>query len=627
MNKSQEFLSNIIVHNKYAKYLKEKSRRETWSEIVERNKAMHYSKFLASPYKLSSEDIGTLDWVFSMVHDRKVLPSMRSMQFAGRSSELNNIRLYNCSYLPVEDWKAFHEIMFLLLSGTGVGFSIQKHHIEKLPEIRIPTKERRYLIGDSSEGWADAVRALMKSYFGLSGSRPLFDFRAIREKGQDLITSGGKAPGPEPIQECLFQIEKILKRKNNGDKLTSLEVYDIVCHIADAVLSGGIRRAALISLFSVDDEDMLYCKTGHWWETNPQRGRSNNSAVFVRHKVTREKFDQIWKVVQAAGSGEPGIFFTNDKDMGTNPCGEISLRPYQFCNLTEVNISDVKTQEELNGRVRAAAILGTLQATYTNFHYLRDIWKTTTEKDALIGVGLTGVASNHVNELNFREAAEEVRKVNKEWAKKLGIKPAARLTTIKPSGTASLVLGTSSGIHPWHSKYYKRRFRLGKTEELYHYLLKVSPELVEDDVTKPHIQAVVSIPQKAPEGAITREEPVLDFLERIKKFNVEWIRAGYNKGANNNNVSATVSIKPEEWDLVGNWMWENREFFNGLSVLPFSDHTYVQAPFEDITEEEYNRLKNLITVVNLDNMAESQDTIDLQGEAACSSGACEVTFL
>lgn len=320
MNKSQEVLSKIVTYSKYAKYLPEKRRRETWDEIVDRNKRMHISKLKTEGFSLSEEDFTELDWVFEQVREKKVLPSMRSMQFAGRPLELNNIRMFNCAYMPMDDWRAFHETMFLLLSGTGVGIGVQKHMVEKLPEIQIPTKERRYLVGDSSEGWADAVQVLIKSYLGVTNSRPIFDFRAIREKGQELVTSGGKAPGPEPLQECLFQMEKILKRKKSGEKLTPLEVHDIVCHIADAVLSGGIRRAALISLFSVDDEEMMYCKTGDWWETNPQRGRANNSAVLVRHRITKEKFDEVWKIVKASRSGEPGIIFTNDKDLGVNPC-------------------------------------------------------------------------------------------------------------------------------------------------------------------------------------------------------------------------------------------------------------------------------------------------------------------
>lgn len=306
---------------------------------------------------------------------------------------------------------------------------------------------------------------------------------------------------------------------------------------------------------------------------------------------------------------------------------EISLKPYQFCNLSEVNTEGIQSQEEFNRRVKAATILGTLQATYTNFHYLRDTWKTTTERDALLGVSLTGIASKTIEHLNETEAATVAMETNKTWAKKLGIKQAARVTTVKPSGTAAALLGTSSGIHAWHNDYYIRRMRVGKNEDLYKYIKATNPSLIEDDVFKPYIQAVLSIPQKAPEGAITRTEDVMDFLERVKRYNIGWVKAGYRKGANNNNVSATVPIKEGEWEKVGEWMWENREFFNGLSVLPYDDNTYIQAPFEDISEEEYYKMEELVRDINLGDVIEYADNTDFQAEAACAGGACEVKFV
>ena len=624
MLKSQELSSNIVIYNKYAKYLKDHERRETWEEIVTRNKDMHYSKFKDDEFTLSEEDFQTLDGVYKKVYDKKVLPSMRSLQFSGKPIEINNARIYNCSYVPLDDWRAFQEIMFLLLSGSGVGFSVQTHHISKLPEIRIPTKSRRFLVGDSIEGWADAVRVLMKGYFGELTTRPKFDFRDIRPKGEELLTAGGKAPGPEPLKECLFQIEKILQRKKNGESLTSIEAHDIVCYIADAVLSGGIRRAALISLFNIDDKEMLYSKSGAWWEENPQRGRANNSVVFVRHKVTEEKFQEIWNVIKANKSGEPGIFFTNDKDVGTNPCGEISLKAHQFCNLVEVNASNIKSQSDLNERVKAAAILGTLQAAYTDFHYLREIWRETTEKDALVGVGLTGVASGAYKDYDLKEAALIAKETNKEWAKKLGINTASRVTTMKPSGTSSLVLGTASGIHAWYDEYFIRRIRMGKTESLYHYLMKTNPQLLEDDVFKPHIQAVLSIPQKAPDNAILRHESTFSLLTRVKKFNLEWVRNGYNKGANHNNVSATISVKDGEWDKVGEWMWNNRDKFNGLAVLPYDGGDFQQAPFETIDKETYNKMVYNMSAIDLTQVNEKEDHTDFGDALACVSGACEV---
>jgi hypothetical protein len=958
---------------KYSRYIPELKRRETWEELVTRNKEMHQKKFP----QLSEE----IENAYRLVYDKKVLPSMRSLQFSGRPIELNNARIFNCSFLPLDDWRSFSEIMFLLLSGCGVGYSVQKHHIDQLPEIKVPTKHKRYLIGDSIEGWADAVRMLCKAYF-TGAALPLFDFRDIRPKGAQLITVGGKAPGPEPLKECLFQLNKIFERKQNGEKITSVEAHDMACHIADAVLSGGIRRAALISLFNLDDEDMLTCKFGNWWEENPQRGRANNSAVVLRHKIDKEEFFKLWKKIELSGSGEPGIYLSNDKDWGTNPslragtkvfttegifnieelqdktfkvknlngnisdakcwlsgkekqlyeitlkgghkywstpehewpiwngkewvkystdkitkgmklpilkqdllfngslgtyvdgfvlgwclgdgnmslsnvgkkqlgfvfskedqelgisnkiieflnrigdtdikghqhkhgtleiqttnfkiisyfehygfkhkseglpiklwkegsedfikgiisglissdgsiseikskritfnssyeklirdvsellgfygiktsiyekitegdfpnkkyngklykgfslvinensslrhfhklfrlehaikqqklnnlvdalkkknnknedkleiidiklsdvkedvwdisvfdethcfqishvitgnCCEIALRPYQFCNLCEVNVSNIESQEDLNERVRVGAFIGTLQAAYTDFHYLRDIWRKTTEKDALLGVGMTGIGSGVILKYDLKKAADLAKEENARVAEIIGINKAARVTTVKPSGTSSLVLGTSSGIHAWHNDYYIRRIRVGKNEAIYSYLAINHPELIEDDFFKPTIQAVISVPQKAPEGSILRTENVIDMLERTKRFNIEWVRKGHRKGANTNNVSATVSIQENEWEQVGNWMWENKDTFNGLSVLPYFGGSYTQAPFEDITKEQFDEMIQHLHGIDLSKITEFDDNTVLSDQAACSGNACEI---
>ena len=615
MQLASKILSDVTVHMKYAKFIPELNRRENWDEIVTRNANMHIKRFP----KLKDE----IKSAYQLVHDRKILPSMRSMQFGGKPVMINNARLYNCCYLPMDSYESFSEVMFLLLSGTGVGYSVQNHHIEKLPEIRKPTKTRRYLVGDSIEGWADAVKVLMKAYFA-GRSLPLFDFSDVRPKGARLITSGGKAPGPEPLHDCLHNLRKVLDRKEDGDKLTSFEVHEINCYIADAVLSGGIRRSAMISLFDLDDEEMLTCKFGNWWETKAHLARSNNSAVIVRHKIDKETFMDLWKKIEASKSGEPGFFFTNDKDWGMNPCAEISLRPYQFCNLVTINASDVVDQEDYNARAKAAAFIATLQASYTDFHYLRDIWKKTTEREALIGVSMTGIASGKVLDLSMKEAANVVKEENKRVADIIGIKPAARTTTVKPEGTSSLVLGSSSGIHAWHNSHYIRRVRVGKNEAIYNYLLQNHPEIVEDEFFKPTQQAVIEIPQKAPEGAITRQESAMQLLSRVQTVWSDWVRAGHRKGENKNNVSTTVSIKDDEWDKVGEWMWVNRNMYTALSVLPFDDHTYTQAPFEDCDEETYNTMMETLKEVNVDNITEVEDTTDLQGEVACGGGACEV---
>ena len=615
MDVTQSILSEITTYMKYAKFVPEKNRRETWSELVTRNKEMHQAKFP----QLKDE----IENAYKLVYDKKVLPSMRSLQFAGKPIALNNSRIFNCSFLPIDDWRSFSEIMFLLLSGCGVGYSVQLHHIEQLPEIKVPTKHKRYLIGDSIEGWADAVRMLCKAYF-TGAPLPLFDFRDIRPKGAQLITVGGKAPGPEPLKECLFNLQKIFERKSNGDKLSSVEVHDMACHIADAVLSGGIRRAALISLFNLDDEAMLTCKFGEWWEQNPQRGRANNSAVVMRHKIDEDEFFKLWKKIELSGSGEPGIYFSNDKDWGTNPCCEIALRSYQFCNLCEVNVSNIESQDDLNERVRVGAFIGTLQAAYTDFHYLRDIWRKTTEKDALLGVGMTGIGSGVILNYDLKKAADLAKEENARVADIIGVNKAARVTTVKPSGTSSLVLGTSSGIHAWHNDYYVRRIRVGKNEAIYSHLAANHPELVEDDFFKPTIQAVISVPQKAPVGSILRTENVMDMLERTKKFNTQWVKKGHRKGANTNNVSATVSIQEGEWEAVGKWMWENRNTFNGLSVLPYFGGSYKQAPFEDITEEQFNEMSTHLHNIDLSKVVEFSDETALMDQAACAGGACEI---
>lgn len=978
-NLEKEILSSLIIYNKYSKYIPELKRRETWDELVTRNKEMHIRKFP----QLKEE----IEEAYKFVYDKKILPSMRSLQFGGKTAEINNARMFNCSYLPIDDYASFSEIMFLLLSGCGVGYSVQSHHIEQLPEIRKPLKWKRYLIGDSIEGWADAVKVLMKGYFGKTITGPLFDFRDIRPKGASLITTGGKAPGPEPLKIALTHIQAVLDRKKDGDKLTSLECHDIVCHLADAVLSGGIRRAALIAGFDVTDEEMLTCKFGSWWEENPQRGRANNTAVLLRNRLDKETFLDLWKKIELSNSGEPGFLFTNDKDIFTNPCitgdtwvttkngpnmvknilgqktkllkdgeffdttdlgfietgfkpvyemkldngvkieatlnhqfltdkgwkelkdielkdnivlsnnqnvswegtggnkkegwllgnligdgtygkesqailqywgdskfkmklkaydllikntnhvedlklsetsysekynktsinskelsllakkwdvikgnkkltekiengssefykgiigglfdadgsvyisnggvaidisqsdiklleqtqrmlfrlgipskitlakkegthllpsskfyedgslkeyycknnyilristkdnvikffntcfinddlkvnkynsliskyvtasykknhfiskvkaisyvgdktvydctvpetscfdangiithncGEISLKPTQFCNLCEINASDLESQDEFNARSKAAAFIGTLQASYTDFHYLRDIWKKTTEKEALLGIGMTGIASGTVLGLNMKEAAKIAVEENERVAKIIGVNKAARVTTVKPSGTTSLVLGTSSGIHAWHDNYYIRRIRLGKNEALFTYLNNNHPELLEDDFFKPSLQSIVSIPQSAPEGSITRSESAFDLLERIKLINKNWIKPGHRKGANMHNVSATVSIKSDEWEPVGDWLYDNRDYFTALSFLPYDNHSYTQPPYETISKEQYDSMVSRLHNIDLSQIIEDTDGTSLMESVACGGSSCEI---
>ena len=634
MDLGLEALSKITIFSKYAKYNSELKRRETWDEIIDRYQTMMIKKY-------PNLETAIIDSA-KFIREKKVLPSMRALQFAGSAAEVNNARIYNCCYLPIDSLHSFSETMFLLLGGTGVGFSVQKHHVEQLPAIKKQDtyKMRTYLIEDSIMGWADAVKVLMKFYFE-GGYKPKFDFRAIRHKGARLVTAGGKAPGPEPLKIALAHIDAVMERKEDGSKLSPLECHDIQCHIANSVLAGGIRRSAMISLFSHDDEEMITCKYGSWWELNEQRGRSNNSAVLERGKFGEQEFYALWERIELSGSGEPGIYWTNNKDWGTNPCCEIGLRPYQFCNLCEVNVSDISSQEELNDRVVVASFFGTLQAGFSDFHYLRPIWAKTTQKDALLGIGMTGIGSGEILKYDLEIAANTAKVVNSMISAQIGTNEAARITCIKPSGTTSLVLGTASGIHAWHNDYYLRTMRFNKNEDIASYLMVNHPELCEDDVLRPTDTVCVRIPVKAPKGSILRTETALDTLERVKKFATKWIVPGHLNGDNTHNVSATISIDKErrfpiwnvegqttetidEWEVVGAWMWKNREVYNGLSCLPNFGGSYKQAPFEDITKEQYDEKINSLKSIDLANVTELDDTVNFNESVACGGGACEI---
>tara|TARA_R100001509_G_scaffold163861_1_gene139514 strand:+ start:1731 stop:3623 length:1893 start_codon:yes stop_codon:yes gene_type:complete len=630
MKLGNEVLSEIVVNTKYAKWNEEEQRKETWEEICNRNRDMHIKHIntLSIPQENKAVLEGQINYVYdNFVITKKVLPSMRSMQFAGKPVELSPNRIYNCAYMPIDNLTSFSEAMFLLLGGTGVGYSVQKHHVAKLPHIQQPLSDRtyRYKIQDSIEGWADAIKVLFNSYTGKRTASPRFDYSDIRPKGARLKTSGGKAPGPEPLRICLTIIEGMLRDMPNGHKMSSIQVHDMICHIADSVLAGGIRRAALISLFSADDEQMALCKSGNWWELNPQRGRANNSAVLLRHKLDKETFKSLMKKIEKSGSGEPGIYLSNDKDWGTNPCCEIALRPYQFCNLCEVNVSSVESRDDFLRRVEAASFLGTLQATYTDFHYLRGIWQRTTEKDALIGVSMTGIASQKVEDQWLSLGAEMVKATNKTYSTLLGIKTAARTTCVKPAGTTSCVLGTSSGIHAWYGEYFARRIRIGKGEAIYPYLVEKLPDLIEDDRMS-YGDAVLTIPQKIPdETAIIRsDESAIGMLERIKVVSKEWVKNGHVRGNNSHNVSATVYVHEAEWKVVTKWLWENREYYNGMAFLPYDGGTYEQAPMEEISEDEYNTLVSKLHPIDLSEVKEYEDSTNLQGELACAGGVCEI---
>lgn len=625
MDESIRQLSKVIHWTKYARHIPHKSRRETYLETIQRNENMHFARFSR---ELEPEDFAELDpkiqEAYALVREKKILPSMRSMQFAGEAIMRNNARLYNCAYLPIKDVEAFREVMFLLLSGCGVGFSVQKRHVGELPRLRKPKDREKYVIADSIEGWADAVDALMRCYL-YGTTKPVFDYSMIRPRGSILRVSGGKAPGYAPLKKTLCKIEEILESSlYNGGSLRTVDAHDICCFIADAVLSGGIRRSACISLFSHDDDEMMSCKNPENIKNNFQRYRANNSVVFHRSHTSKSMFDRVWEVASIKGSGEPGIYWTDDFEYGTNPCAEIALRPYQFCNLVEINGAEIHSQEQLDHAARMAARIATLQASYTDFSYLRNQWKKTTESEALIGVGITGIVSGNTMNLDLQRAAKIVKEENMEISNILGINPSARSTTIKPSGTTSSLLGCSSGVHAWHSEYYLRNVRFNKMEPIAEYLQKRLPFLCNDNVVKED-EIVVSFPMAAPENKPTRaSESTFEFLERVFKLNMEWVRGGYRQGGMNNNVSATANIKPGEEVEVGEYLWTNRHRYNGISVFPYSDHVYPQAPFEECDRETYEKYLSHVENIDLTDIIEEHDNTDLMGEIACAGGACEI---
>ena len=623
-DKGIELLSATVVYNKYAKYNTALQRRETWEEIVDRYVAMMVKKYP----KLENVILENASYIY----DKKVLMSMRAAQFSGAAVEKNETRGYNCSFMPMDHYKAFSETMFLLLSGCGVGYSVQARHISQLPAIKKPTDKKKFLIGDSIEGWADAVKALMKAYMGITKYRPKFDYSDIREKGARLVTAGGKAPGPDPLRISLTKIESILYNKEDGTQLTDFEVHLINCIIADAVLAGGIRRAAMISLFDKDSKEMLTCKFGTWWEKYPELGRSNNSAVVIRDEITKEEFTELWTAIEASGSGEPGLSLTDNPDWGFNPCHEIALRPNTFCNLTEINAGTIESDTDFYARCRVASFFGTLQAGFIDFHYLRPIWRKNSVEDSLIGVGITGICNGNILDLYEKDSfllkngAKVVAVQNEIVSKRIGIPVAARQTTIKPSGTTSCVLGTSSGIHAWHNKKFIRNIQCAVGDDLYTFMSTHHPELITIMDYDPKT-AVVGIPLNAPENGVIRDnETAIQMLDRVKLFNEEWVHSGHVRGDNMNNVSATVSIRDHEWKPVGEWMWNNRNSYSGISVLPHDGGTYRNAPFEEVSDEVFNRKVDYINnnEIDLTMIIEEIDNTTQSDSAACAGGACEI---
>ena len=617
MNRSNQLLSEIVSFRTYAKHLPNFGRREIFSETLNRNMQMHLDKFP----KLSRDIVKA----YQKVHEFKVMPSMRALQFGGEAILKNNIRSFNCSFLHIDNERSFSEALFLLLSGTGVGYSVQRRHVNKLSSIQMPREEGEFIVHDSINGWAQALETLMDAYF-FGSIRPVFNFSNIRQKGSYLVTTGAKAPGPAPLKHMLEQVEIRLKAAM-GRRLKPIEVHDIVCIIADCVLSGGIRRAALIVLFDRTDDEMLKCKHGTWWEKHPYRARANNSAVLPRGAVKKDQFEYIYKMCIESNAGEPGFFWTNDENLGTNPCAEISLQSNQFCNLTTINQTGVKDKKDWLNRVYSATLLGTLQAAYTDFPYLRPIWKQTTEVEALLGVSNTGIAdaSGIITAEWLKEGATLAKEVNEKYARKLGINPASRITTIKPEGTASCVLGSSSGIHARHAEYYLRRVRMNKDDALALYLKNTIPELVEDDIFSAN-GVVVTIPQESPQGAITRNvETAKSMFERTIFYHENWIKPGHNSGVNTHNVSVTISYKPEEVEELFDLLWKHRDAYTAISLLPFDGGVYQQAPFEECTKETFEKYNAMVRDIDLTKVQEENDNTNRIENLACSAGGCEIT--
>lgn len=616
MNKSNRLLSELVSYRTYAKHLSHLNRRETLAETINRNMMMHLDKFP----NLSRDIIKA----YKQVHDFKVMPSMRSMQFGGEAILRNNVRLFNCSFVHIKYERVFAEVLFLLLSGTGVGFSVQKQHISQLPSIKKPKEEGIYQVHDSIEGWAEALNQLMNAYF-YGSIRPVFDFSSVRPKGSYLVTTGAKAPGPEPLKAMLKAVESMLLN-SLGRKLTDLETHDIICMIADCVLAGGIRRAALISLFDRDSKAMLTSKHGTWWEKHPYRARANNSAVLPRGEVSKDEFFHIYNMCIDSNAGEPGFFWTNNTELGTNPCAEIALESNQFCNLTTTNLTGIKNDKDFENRIYAASFLGTLQASYTDFPYLSEKWKTVTEREALIGCSFTGIAdSTNLTPSQLQSAAKRVLDINEKYAKKLGINPAARTTAIKPEGTASCVLGSSSGIHARHDQYYLRRVRMNRDDELTKYLMRTCPELVEDDLFS-KTGVVVTIPQESPDHAVLRNnESAIQLFDRVKLYYENWILPGHRTGENTHNVSCTINYKKEEVEELRQKLWDDRLSYAAVSLLPADDSVYQQAPFESCTKELFDKYDSMVKEIDLTKVMEIDDNTSRAEQLACSGGLCEIT--
>lgn len=693
---SKKVLADFVFTSRYARYSEKLGRRETWEETVTRVLNMHLKKFKHLDEKYQNE----IKWAFDLVKEKKVVPSMRSLQFGGKPIEAQNTKMYNCSVKHVSSLRSFSEIFHLLLCGTGVGFGVSKHFLNRLPNL-VDKNDRTgtvltYVIEDTIEGWADSIEVLMSCYFRntpFTGRKIIFDYSRIRKKGEPLKTSGGKAPGYIGLKHAHTKIKEVLTyiiEDLHLDKIRSIDAYDILMHVSDAVLSGGIRRSASICIFDKDDKEMMNAKTYFnvdrifrfsydeetqkyhgkvkvgkktyeldlseyeykdlkdnnrisWFYVEPQRGRSNNSVLLMRKDATKEDFVDI--INKSREFGEPGFIFANHPWQLLNPCCEISFIPVtedgvtgvQYCNLSSINGVKINSLDDFKEAAKAATIIGTLQATYTNFPYQNPITKKITEEEALLGVSITGMMDNPQVLLKpeyQKECAQICVDTNREWAKILGIKQAARITCIKPEGSSSTVLESASGIHPHHARKYFRRVQCNKLDPVYRFIKKHNPQMCEDSVwSATKTDGVVTFPIEVGENAIVKKDlNAIQHLDYIKSTQINWVNNGTtsaNKKPINHSVSCTVIVKKEEWDEVIDYLYKNKDYFTAVSLIAHTgDKDYKQAPMEEITNKDddvrFEDLKTVYTKMNYKDLKEEDDNTNLAKEVACSGGACEI---
>jgi len=633
---------NFIALSRYARWKEDEQRRETWGETVARY-FDYITKHLVTKhdYKLSDSLRGELE---QAVLNQDIMPSMRALMTAGPALDRCHVGGYNCSYVPVDNPRAFDETMYILMCGTGVGFSVERHHTDKLPIVNEDMHDTDTVIkvGDSRPGWAKSLRELISLLY--AGQIPKWDTSEVRPAGARLKTFGGRASGPAPLEE-LFQFTVDMFKKAAGRRLYPIECHDLMCKIGEVVVVGGVRRSALISLSNLNDDQMRHAKAGQWWENEGQRALANNSVAY-KEKPQMGTFMREWLALYESKSGERGIFNRqsaqnqaakngrreSDHDFGCNPCSEIILRPYQFCNLSEVVVRSSDTQQTLTEKVRLATILGTFQSTLTDFKYLRKVWKNNTEEERLLGVSLTGIMDNalmagksaHLG-MNIGATLEALKNVavetNAAMAAQLGISQSAAITCVKPSGTVSQLVDSASGIHARHNPYYVRTVRGDNKDPITQFLISEGIP-AEPDVMKPDSTTVFSFPMKSPAGAVTRT--AMSAIEQLEL----WLM--YQRHWCEHKPSVTISVKEHEWMDVGSWVYEHFDEVSGISFLPFSEHTYKQAPYQDIDEDTYNELlTQMPKSVNWEKLREfeKEDTTSGGRELACTAGVCEVVDL